>query len=93
MGEGTGLARPGAGEDKHRPLDGAGRLALLGGGLVEQLLKAILPYAPTGRLVIISPILAGGALVGAVVLGLVAGIYPAARAAGMRPVDAIRSAE
>ncbi len=68
-------------------------LALLGGGLVEQLLKAILPYAPTGRLVIISPILAGGALVGAVVLGLVAGIYPAARAAGMRPVDAIRSAE
>ncbi len=68
-------------------------LALLGSGLVEQVLKAILPYSPTARLVIISPTLAMSALVGAVVVGLVAGIYPAARAAGMRPVDAIRSAE
>jgi putative ABC transport system permease protein len=67
--------------------------AFLGGGIVERALKAILPYAPTGRLVVISLPLVAGALAGAVVVGLVAGIYPALRAAAMRPVEAIRSAE
>ena len=35
MGKGPRLARPGAGEDKHRPLDGTGRLALFGVEIVE----------------------------------------------------------
>jgi putative ABC transport system permease protein len=68
-------------------------LALAGGGLVEHVLKLILPYAPSGKLVAISLPLLVASLGGAIVTGLVAGIYPASRAASMRPVEAIRSGD
>jgi putative ABC transport system permease protein len=68
-------------------------LALAGGTVVEHVVRGILPYAPSGRLVTISPSLVLVALAGAVVTGLVAGIYPAWRASSMKPVEAIRSAE
>jgi putative ABC transport system permease protein len=68
-------------------------LAITGGGLVEYLLKQILPYAPSGKLVAISPQLLVTSLGGAIVTGLVAGVYPASRAASMRPVQAIRSGD
>lgn len=68
-------------------------LALLGSGVVEYVLKQILPYAPTGRLVLIEPVLLATAFAGAVVLGIVSGLYPAWRASSMRPVEAIRTGE
>jgi len=68
-------------------------LALAGGRLVEHAVRSLLPYAPTGRLVAVSPHLVAAAMAGAVVTGLVAGIYPAWRASSMKPVEAIRSAE
>jgi putative ABC transport system permease protein len=68
-------------------------LALTGGSLVEHILKQILPYAPSGKLVLISPPLVAAALMGAIATGLVAGLYPASRAASMRPVQAIRSGD
>jgi ABC-type antimicrobial peptide transport system permease subunit len=52
-----------------------------------------LPYAPSGHLVLISAQLLILALLGAIVLGVISGIYPAWRAASMRPVDAIRTSE
>lgn len=68
-------------------------LAVAGSALVEQIMVGMLPYAPSGQLVLISPTLVISALVGTVVMGLVAGIYPAFRAASMRPVEAIRSTD
>jgi putative ABC transport system permease protein len=68
-------------------------MALVGGTIVEHVVRGILPYAPSGRLVTISPMLVVVALVGAIVTGLIAGIYPAWRASSMKPVEAIRSAE
>lgn len=68
-------------------------MALLGGAVVEHVVRGILPYAPSGRLVIISPSLVLVALLGAVLTGLIAGVYPAWRASSMKPVEAIRSAE
>jgi len=73
-------------------LIGAG-LAFVGGGMIEQVIKRILPYAPSGRLVLITPLLLLWAIGGAIVTGLFAGIYPAMRASLMRPVAAIRSSE
>jgi putative ABC transport system permease protein len=68
-------------------------LAMAGSGLVEYVIKKILPYAPTGKLVTIEPKLLAFAIIGAVILGIISGIYPAWRASSMKPVQAIRSVE
>ncbi|MBN1392237.1 MAG: ABC transporter permease [Sedimentisphaerales bacterium] len=68
-------------------------LAFLGSSIVERIIKGILPYAPSGQLVLIRPSLLLAALIGAVILGVVSGIYPAWRASSMRPVEAIRTGE
>ena len=67
--------------------------ALLGSGIVENIIKRILPYAPSGQLVLISPSLLFSAFIGAIILGIFSGIYPAWRASSMRPVEAIRAGE
>ena len=64
--------------------------AVFGADLVEHLLRQIIPYAPQGRLVFISPGLLAGSFVGAMIIGFLAGIYPAWRACRLRPVEAIR---
>jgi putative ABC transport system permease protein len=77
-------------------------LCLLGGGLgiafsfvlskiTETLIRSLLPYTPTGSLVVISGRL--GLLTMAMVLGIgiVSGLYPAWRAARVRPLESIRS--
>ncbi len=77
-------------------------LCLLGGGLgigfsigfsrlTEALIRGLLPYTPTGSLVAVSFGL--GLLTMAMVLGIgiVSGLYPAWRAARVRPLESIRS--
>lgn len=65
-------------------------IAILGTSIVEYTLRQVLPYAPGGKLVFITPLLLVSSFIGAVVAGLLAGIYPALRASSMRPVEAIR---
>jgi putative ABC transport system permease protein len=67
--------------------------AFLGSSVVEKIIKGILPYAPSGQLVLINPGLLLAAFLGAIILGVVSGIYPAWRASSMRPVEAIRTGE
>jgi putative ABC transport system permease protein len=68
-------------------------LAFLGSSVVERIIKGILPYAPSGQLVLIKPALLFASLLGAIILGVISGIYPAWRASSMRPVEAIRAGE
>ena len=65
-------------------------LALLGSGLVEHAIKTLVDFGVQGSIVNITFAVIGYALLGALVLGFFAGLYPAWRAASMRPVDAIR---
>jgi putative ABC transport system permease protein len=68
-------------------------LAAAGARLTDAALRRLLNIGVTQPLVLITPGLLGAAIVGAVVLGLIAGLWPAGRASSFRPVEAIRSGE
>lgn len=68
-------------------------VAALATGLVERAIVRLIDLGVSGSLVVLSPSMILGALGGAVVLGLLAGVYPAWRAASLRPIEAIRSGE
>jgi len=63
--------------------------AVIGSGLVEKAIKSVADLGVSGSIVQITPMVIGMAILGAVVLGFFGGLYPAWRAASMRPVDAI----
>jgi putative ABC transport system permease protein len=67
--------------------------ALAAARAVETIIIKILPYAPSGPLVVIETGLLVQALIGAIILGLISGLYPAWRACAMVPVEAIRRGE
>jgi putative ABC transport system permease protein len=77
-------------------------LCLLGGALgigfsfvlskiTETLIRRLLPYTPTGSLVVISGGLAVVTMAMVLGIGIVSGLYPAWRAARVRPLESIRS--
>ncbi len=68
-------------------------LAAIAAGGTDAALRHLLNIGVTRSLVRITPGLLGAAVLGSVVLGLLAGLWPARRAAGLRPVEAIRSNE
>ncbi|HRY84280.1 MAG TPA: ABC transporter permease [Candidatus Cloacimonadota bacterium] len=63
------------------------------GQVTDSVIRYILPYAPTGSLVRIDLALVVRAIGIIVAIGLFSGIYPALRAARIRPIEAIRSAD
>lgn len=64
--------------------------AVVGAGLVEAAIRSLADLGVSGSIVSITPRVIGGAVLGSVVLGFFAGLYPAWRASSMRPVEAIR---
>jgi putative ABC transport system permease protein len=66
-------------------------VALAGSRAIESWLRARLPYAPAIPLVHPEALVLGVCLLGALLLGTAAGLIPAWRAAGLSPVEAIRS--
>lgn len=67
--------------------------AILGGNLTEVLVRKLMPYTPMGKLILITPELLLFCFLGAIILGIISGLYPAFRASSMRPIEAIRSGE
>ncbi len=65
-------------------------LAFLGARLVEKGIQTVLDIGIRGSIVKITPAILGAAIAGTIIVGFFAGLYPAWRAASMRPVEAIR---
>jgi putative ABC transport system permease protein len=68
-------------------------IAILGGNLVELLVKNVMPYAPGGKLLLVTPGLLVFSFLGVIVIGTISGLYPAFKASSMRPIEVIRSGE
>jgi len=68
-------------------------LAVLGASLVEAAIRGLINLGVQGSIVSITPGLIAGALGMSLLLGFFAGLYPAWRAASMRPIEAIREGE
>ena len=64
-------------------------IAVVGSGLVERAIKSLADLGVSGSIVRITPEVIAYAVAGAVILGFFGGLYPAWRAASMRPVEAI----
>ncbi len=71
-------------------------LAVFGGRFIEKLIRAVMSkagYVPAGEIIHFTPEIIIGCFLGAIVLGIISGIWPAYRAGKMRPIEAIRSGE
>ncbi len=71
-------------------------IAVFGGTYIEKLIRGVMSkagYVPAGQIVHFTPQIIIGCFIGAIVLGVLSGIWPAYRAAKMRPIEAIRSGE
>jgi putative ABC transport system permease protein len=68
-------------------------IAIVGAGLVEAAIHSLINLGVQGSIVRITPGLIASSLIVSVLLGFFAGLYPAWRAASMRPIEAIREGE
>lgn len=68
-------------------------IAIFGGNFTELLVRKVMPYAPGGKLLLVTPELLLFSFFGVIIIGIISGLYPAFRAASMRPIEVIRSGE
>ena len=66
-------------------------VSFAGSELVESFVRGVIPYAPSGNLIIIEPWLVFACIGFALVIGLLCSIYPAIKCARLTPMEAMRS--
>ncbi len=66
-------------------------LAIVGSSIIENFIKKLMPYAPGGQLISADLLVIIISVLFALIMGILAGIYPAYRASNLRPIEAIRT--
>ncbi len=66
-------------------------VSLAGSKLVESFVRGVIPYAPSGNLIVVEPWLVFACIGFALVIGLLCSIYPAIKSARLTPMEAMRS--
>lgn len=67
-------------------------ITLFGGWGIEALLRRVVPFVPSGQLLRIEVVPVLGSILATLILAMLAGLYPAARAALVRPAPILRKA-
>jgi putative ABC transport system permease protein len=65
-------------------------LANMGSQGIEILLRKSMPYVPSGSMIVFDPLLAAGCIGFSVLLGFLAGVFPAWKATKISPIEAIK---
>jgi putative ABC transport system permease protein len=65
-------------------------IATFGSKLIEAFVRSVMPFVPTGSLISFDPFLALGSMLFIMVIGFLAGLYPACKASKINPVEAIK---
>lgn len=65
-------------------------IATAGSAIIEGFVRQVMPYMPSGDMLIFDPFLAAACVLFALLTGLGAGIYPAWKASRISPIEAIR---
>lgn len=65
-------------------------IANIGSTAIEGFVKSFMPYVPAGKLITFDPSLAALCIMFSIVLGMLAGIYPAWKASKITPIEAIK---
>jgi putative ABC transport system permease protein len=66
-------------------------IGALGSSLADKLIRSALPYAPSGKMVVLDPSLLLMTLALTVGMGVLAGLYPSWKASHASPMEAIRN--
>lgn len=66
-------------------------IGVIGSTVADGIIRGLLPYAPSGRLVAYSPDVLGSAVLAAMGIGALAGLYPSWQASRVSPMEAVRS--
>lgn len=65
-------------------------LTVFGAGIIETLVRSLLPYVPSGKMLLFEPLPALYCLIFALVIGILSGGYPAWKASNISPIEAIK---
>lgn len=65
-------------------------VSLIGSNIIETFVKKIMPYVPSGKMIVFDPVIALWCVLFSIIIGIISGFFPAYKAAKVSPIEAIK---